>query len=48
MGVPDPGAMRQWGRHATAFVGRRHFDDVNLVERYFELTATAGDGRSFR
>jgi len=37
MGVPDPGAMRQWGRHATAFVGRRHFDDADLVERYFIL-----------
>jgi hypothetical protein len=37
MGVPDPGAMRQWGRHATAFVGRRHFDDAHLVERYFML-----------
>jgi hypothetical protein len=37
MGVPDPGAMRQWGRHATAFVGRRHFDEADLVERYFTL-----------
>jgi hypothetical protein len=36
MGVPEPGAMRQWGRHATAFVGRRHFDDPTLIERYFE------------
>jgi hypothetical protein len=37
MGVPEPGAMRQWGRHATAFVGRRHFDDARLMERYFTL-----------
>jgi len=37
MGVPEPGAMRQWGRHATAFVGRRHFDDADLLERYFTL-----------
>lgn len=37
MGVPDAGAMRQWGRHATAFIGRRHFDDVDLLQRYFEL-----------
>ncbi|MBX9629697.1 MAG: hypothetical protein K2X67_04170 [Burkholderiales bacterium] len=37
MGVKEPGAMRQWGRHATAFVGRRHFDDANLMERYFEF-----------
>jgi len=32
-----PGAMRQWGRHATAFVGRRHFDDADLIERRFQL-----------
>ena len=25
--------MRQWGRHATAFVGRRHFDDADLLDR---------------
>jgi hypothetical protein len=37
MGVPEPGAQRQWGRHATAFVGRRHFDDPGLLERYFTL-----------
>jgi len=37
MGVPEPGAMRQWGHHATAFVGRRHFDDPGLLERYFTL-----------
>ncbi|MBI2508655.1 MAG: hypothetical protein HYV99_01240, partial [Betaproteobacteria bacterium] len=37
MGVPEPGAMRQWGRHATAFVGRRHFDDAGLMERYFVM-----------
>jgi len=37
MGVREPGAMRQWGRHATAFSGRRHFDEARLVERYFEL-----------
>jgi hypothetical protein len=33
--------MRQWGRHATAFVGRRHFDDPDLLERYFELADPA-------
>ena len=37
MGIVSPGAMRQWGRHATAFVGRRHFDDADLIERRFEL-----------
>ena len=36
MGIPEPGALRQWGHHATAFVGQRHFDDPNLIERYFE------------
>jgi len=35
MGIAEPGAMRQWGRHATAFVGTRHFDDPDLIERYF-------------
>ncbi|MBI4203397.1 MAG: hypothetical protein HY527_00090 [Betaproteobacteria bacterium] len=39
MGVPEPGAMRQWGRHATAFVGRRHFDDADLLERYFGMAS---------
>jgi hypothetical protein len=34
-GVPDPGAMRQWGNHATAFIGRRHFDEPDLIERLF-------------
>ena len=37
MGIANAGAMRQWGRHATAFVGRRHFDDADLLERRFEL-----------
>ncbi len=36
MGIRSPGAMRQWGRHATAFVGRRHFDDPFLFESLFE------------
>jgi len=37
MGIASAGAMRQWGRHATAFVGRRHFDDADLFERRFDL-----------
>jgi hypothetical protein len=37
MGIASAGAMRQWGRHATAFVGRRHFDDADLFERRFEF-----------
>ena len=35
-GVKSPGAMRQWGRHATSFVGRSHFDDPRMLERLFE------------
>jgi len=37
LGVREPGAMRQWGRHATAFIGRRHFDEARLMQRYFRL-----------
>jgi hypothetical protein len=37
MGIASAGAQRQWGRQATAFVGRRHFDDADLIERRFEL-----------
>jgi hypothetical protein len=37
MGIPSAGQMRQWGRHATAFVGRRHFDDARLIEQRFLL-----------
>ena len=36
MGVPSPGAMRQWGTHITAFVGSGHFDDPHLMESLFE------------
>lgn len=43
MGVPSAGAQRQWGQHATAFVGRRHFDDPLLFEQRFDrLTGTVG------
>jgi hypothetical protein len=37
MGIASPGAMRQSGTQATAFVGRRHFDDADLVELRFRL-----------
>ena len=36
MGIAGPGAMRQWGRQPTAFVGRRHFDDPRLIEKRFQ------------
>lgn len=39
MGVESAGAMREWGRHATAFVGRRHFDSPDLIERRFSIVA---------
>jgi hypothetical protein len=35
MGITSAGQMRQWGHHATAFVGRRHFDDPLLLDSYF-------------
>jgi hypothetical protein len=38
-GVHSPGAMRQWGRHAVAFVGKRHFDDPFFMDKMFN-----GDG----
>ncbi len=34
-GVVSPGAMRQWGRHAVAFVGERHFDDPDSMNKIF-------------
>lgn len=37
MGIQSAGQMRQWGRHATAFVGRRHFDDPALLAKYFDV-----------
>ena len=35
LGIARAGAMRQWGHHATAFIGRRHFDEPFLLDRYF-------------
>jgi hypothetical protein len=43
MGIARAGAMRQWGRHATAFVGQRHFDDARLLEQRFVLTEPPRD-----
>ena len=37
MGIESAGQLRQWGRHATAFVGRRHFDDPLMLDAYFVL-----------
>ena len=41
MGIASAGAMRQWGRHATAFIGRRHFDDADLLLRRFDIIEPA-------
>jgi hypothetical protein len=38
-GIASAGAMRQWGRHATSFVGRSHFDDPSMLDRLFEFAA---------
>ncbi len=35
-GVASPGAMRQWGTHAIAFIGKRHFDDPYLLEELIQ------------
>ncbi len=35
-GVLSAGATRQWGRHAVAFVGKRHFDDPFFMDLMFE------------
>lgn len=43
-GVDSPGSMRQWGRHAVAFVGERHFDAPELIERYFEVLPEGAGG----
>jgi hypothetical protein len=48
MGIASAGAMRQWGHEATAFIGRRHFDDADLFERRFAFDlddAAQGGGR---
>ncbi len=34
-GVLSPGAMRRWGRHAVAFVGKRQFDDPFFMDKMF-------------
>jgi hypothetical protein len=38
VGIREPGAMREWGHHATAVAGNRHFDDADLFEKYFKMT----------
>jgi hypothetical protein len=49
LGLEDAGAMHEWGHHATATIGRRQFDDADLIERRFAVQpaaeARAGGGR---
>lgn len=41
-GISHPGAMREAGLHAIAFIGRRHFDQPDLLEIFdFETINTA-------
>jgi hypothetical protein len=35
-GIKSAGGMRQWGRHATSFVGRSHFDDPRMLDRLLQ------------
>lgn len=35
-GILSVGAMRQWGTHATGFIEEQHFDDADLLGKYFE------------
>jgi len=35
MGVLSPGGMRQWGRHAVAFLGERQFDDPFFMDKMY-------------
>jgi len=44
MGIASAGAMRQSSTQATAFVGRRHFDDADILEKRFQLLDQAGSG----
>ena len=41
-GVLSPGALRQWGHHAVAFVGRRHFDDPFYMQKMYIPDNPAG------
>ncbi len=34
-GIKNVGAMRQLGVHAVGFVEKQHFDDADLLDRYF-------------
>jgi hypothetical protein len=44
MGVKNPGALRRFGDHAMSFIGRRYFDDPNLLS-HFSLTPSDDNPR---
>lgn len=48
MGVPSAGTMRQWGRHAIAFLGKRHFDDPWLLEKFIQPRRDALGGNTIQ
>jgi len=37
-GILSVGAMRQWGTHATGFIEEQHFDDADLLDKYFQTS----------
>ena len=37
MGIPKVGYMRQRGHHAIKLVGRGHFTDTDIYDRYFDF-----------
>lgn len=43
MGIERPGTMRQWGHHATSFVGKSQFDDPDILAHYFAIRRDGGD-----
>ena len=45
MGVKNPGALRRFGDHAMSFIGRRYFDDPNLLS-HFTFAPSNDDARS--
>lgn len=42
-GVPSAGTMRQRGHHDIAFIGKRHFDDADLMQKLFRERTPADE-----
>ena len=45
-GIPHPGALRQAGHHAVTHIGRRHFDDPDLLDVTFATSSVSVVGVS--